>query len=336
MNRVITFGEPLLRLSPPGKLRLTQTNTLEMEFGGAELNTAASLAQFGHPTAFVTRLPQNDVAEACLQQIRAFGIDPQHIQRGGERLGLYYYENGASQRAPVVTYDRAASAFAQLTPADYSWGTIFSGASWFHLTGITPALSPACAEAALAALQAARRAGVTVSCDLNYRSKLWSPAQAFATMQQLAPFIDYCLADAVATDVMLGIREENKVYRQPSDYLNLASEITQRYGCRGVTFTHRESFSASRNGWSAFFYTEGQSYLSRRYEMEIVDRIGAGDAFAAGLIHSLLQKKSAQESVDFAVAASCLKHTIIGDFNLATHAEVEALMTGDGAGRVQR
>lgn len=340
MNKVITFGEIMLRLAPPGHSRLTQAQSLVVTFGGAEANVAVSLAQFGMPAEFVTRLPKNDIAQACINQLRGLGVSTEKILRGGERIGIYFVEHGAAQRASTVTYDRAHSSIATIDPTSLNWNNIFEGATWFHFTGITPALSDAAATAVRDGAKAAKAAGLTVSCDLNFRKKLWSPDKAREVMSGLMNHVDYCIANEEDAEKVFGIKangsEVSEGKLEHTRYVEVAQKLTERFNFKGVAITLRESFSASRNGWSGLFYTNGRPFFSRRYEIEIVDRVGAGDAFGAGLIYSLLEKKSPQEIVEFAAAASCLKHSIPGDFNLCSLNEIKTLLAGDGSGRVQR
>lgn len=340
MSKVVTFGEIMMRLATPGRLRFQQTNTLEMTFGGGEANVAVSLAQLGVPSAFVTRLPSNEIAQACINQLRGLGVETRHITRGGERIGIYFLETGASQRASMVIYDRANSAISTIDPSSLNWPSILSGAEWFHFTGITPALSDAAARAALEGAKAAKAAGLTVSCDLNFRKKLWSPAKAQEVMSGLMAHVDYCIANEEDAEKVFGIKAAGaEIHEGKLDhkrYVEVAEKLTQRFNFKGVAITLRESFSASRNGWSGLFYSGGNGHFSRRHEIDIVDRVGGGDSFAAGLIYALLQKQSPQEVIEFAVAASCLKHSIPGDFNLCSLAEVKTLLAGDGSGRVQR
>ncbi len=330
----------MLRLATPGHLRLNQTPVLEMTFGGGEANVAVSLALFGEETAFVTRLPKNDVAEACIQKIRGLGVDTRSILRGGERIGIYYLESGASQRASTVTYDRAHSSISEINPADIKWDEIFKGADWFHFTGITPALSDKAAQATLEGARAAKKLGLTVSCDLNYRKKLWTSEKAGQVMAPIMEFVDICIATEEDAEKVFGIKagatEVTEGKLDHDRYVEVATKLTERFKFKGVAITLRESFSASHNGWSGLYFTGGTACFSRRYDLEIVDRVGGGDSFAAGLIYALGKKKSAQEAIEFAVAASCLKHSISGDFNLVKLSEVEGLLAGDGSGRVQR
>jgi 2-dehydro-3-deoxygluconokinase len=340
MSRVVTFGEIMLRLAPPGNLRFHQANSLEMSFGGGEANVAVSLSQLGINAAFVTRLPAHDVAQNCLNQLRGFGVDTSFVLRGGERMGIYFLETGAAQRASTVTYDRAHSAIATIDPAALDWKSIFKNADWFHFTGITPALSVAAAQATLDGATAAKAAGLTVSCDLNFRKKLWSSAKAQNVMSELMPHVDYCIANEEDAEKVFGIKAmETEITDGKIDhsrYVEVAEKLIAQFNFKGVAITLRESFSASRNGWSGMFFTTGKAHFSKRYEIEIIDRVGAGDSFAAGLIYALLQKQSPQEAVEFAVAASCLKHSIRGDYNLSSLVEIKTLLAGDGSGRVQR
>ena len=336
----MTFGEVMLRLAPPGYYRLQQATTLDMTFGGAEVNVAVSLAQFGLDAAFVTRLPHNDVAQTCINQIRGLGVDTRHILRGGDRIGVYFVERGAAQRASTVLYDRAHSAISEINPAELDWNTLLDGAKAFHFTGITPALSDNAAQAALDGAKAAREKGVLVSCDLNYRKKLWSQDKAGKVMSGLMPYVDVCIANEEDAETVFGIKAEGSDLTggtiEHGRYEEVAQKLTERFGFKAVGVTLRESFSASRNGWSGMLYRDGVPLFSRRYEIDIVDRVGGGDSFAAGLIYGFVKNKSAQETIEFAVAASCLKHSINGDYSYIKLSEVETLLGGDGSGRVQR
>jgi 2-dehydro-3-deoxygluconokinase len=338
--RILTFGEVMLRLATPGHLRLNQSKHLEMTFGGGEANVAVSLAQWGHDAAFVTRLPKNDIAEACIQELRGLGVDTRSIVRGGERMGIYFLESGASQRASTVTYDRAGSSISAVNPAELDWPSILTGAKWFHVTGITPALSDQAARATFEAAGTARKLGVTVSCDLNYRKKLWSPAKAQEVMSGLMAAVDYCIANEEDAEKVFGIKAAESDISQgkleKDRYVDVAAQLTERFGFKGVAITLRESFSASRNGWSGLYYAGNQPYFSRRYDIDIVDRVGGGDAFAAGFIHAQASGQAPQMVIEHAAAASCLKHSIVGDYNRVSLSEVEALLKGDGSGRVQR
>lgn len=338
--KAITFGEVMLRLATPGHLRFNQTSVLEMTFGGGEANVAVSLALLGDEATFITRLPKNDIAEACLQKLRGLGVDTRSILRGGERIGIYFLESGASQRASTVTYDRAHSAISEINPADLAWETLLKGADWFHFTGITPALSDKAAQACLDGARAAKKLGLTVSCDLNFRKKLWSSEKAGQVMSGLMEHVDICIANEEDAEKVFGIKAsgaeitEGKI--DHSRYVEVATKLTERFKFKGVAITLRESFSATHNGWSGLYYSGGKAHFSRHYDVHIVDRVGGGDSFAAGLIYMLGKRKTPQEAIEFAVAASCLKHSISGDFNLVKLSEVEALLAGDGSGRVQR
>jgi Sugar kinases, ribokinase family len=340
-EKVVTFGEVMLRLSPPGHLRLLQTVSLDMTFGGAEVNVAVSLAMLGMDAAFVTRLPKNDVAQACVNQIRGLGVDTSKILRGGDRMGVYFVEKGAAQRASTVLYDRAHSAIAEIDPAELDWDAIFEGAKAFHFTGITPALSDSAAQAAREGAQRAKARGLMVSCDLNYRKKLWSQEKAGRVMGEILPFVDLCIANEEDAETVFGIKAEGSDLTggviDHGRYEDVAKKLIERFpNLKGVAVTLRESFSASRNGWSGMLYWDGQAHFSRRYEIDVVDRVGGGDSFGAGLIYSLVKGKAPQEAIEFAVAASCLKHSIPGDYNYIRLNEVETLLAGDASGRVQR
>jgi 2-dehydro-3-deoxygluconokinase len=338
--KAITFGEVMLRLATPGHLRFNQASLLEMTFGGGEANVAVSLVQFGDKASFVTRLPRHDVAEACIQQLRGLGVETHSILRGGERMGLYFLETGAAQRASTVTYDRAHSAIAEIDPAELNWPAILDGGNWFHFTGITPALSAPAADAVLDGVRTAKELGLTVSCDLNYRKKLWSPERAQEVMSTLMPHVDFCIGNEEDAEKVFGVKAagaELSLGQIDRDrYADVAKQLNDRFNLQGVAITLRESYSASRNGWSGMFYHGGHVCYSRRYEIDIIDRVGSGDAFAAGFIHAQAAGQAPQQVIDFAVAAGCLKHSIPGDYNRVSLREVDALMGGDGSGRVQR
>ncbi len=338
MSQVITFGEVMLRLATPGFTRYSQATHLELTYGGGEANVAVSLANFGMDAAFVTRLPKNDIAERCIAELRGLGVDTNHIVRGGERMGIYFLESGASQRASQVTYDRAHSAISQIEPGMVDWNAVFAGAKWFHWTGITPALSDSAAACVREACEAAKAAGLTISADLNYRKKLWSREKAGQVMTELMPFVDVCIANEEDAESVFGIQGahvESGVIEH-AVYVDVARQLSERFGFRQVAITLRESLSASRNGWSAMLYQSGEAFFSKRYDISIVDRVGGGDSFGAGLIYGALKNMGPQESLEWAVAASCLKHTIPGDYNRVTVAEVNTLAGGDASGRVQR
>ena len=340
MARAITFGEIMMRLATPGRLRFVQATQFDVTYAGGEANVAVSLANFGMDAAFVTRVPSNPFGDAVVRNLRAAGVDTSLITRGGDRLGVYFLETGASQRASVVVYDRANSAISQVKPGDFDWEGIFAGASWFHFTGITPALGPSVAAATLEACQAAKAAGLTVSCDLNYRKKLWSPNEAQVCMSQLMPFVNVAIGNEEDAEKVFGIKAAGSDVSAGSiggvGYETVARTLSDRFGMQSVAITLRESRSADDNGWSAILLDQGTVHHSRKYDIHVVDRVGGGDSFAGGLIYGLLTGRPAKDALEFAVAASCLKHTISGDANLVSVAEVEALMRGDGSGRVQR
>jgi 2-dehydro-3-deoxygluconokinase len=341
-GRVVTFGEIMLRLAPPGFERFLQTPRFVASFGGAEANVAVALASLGVDAAFVSVLPTNPIADAAVAELRRFGVDTSPVLRAPGRLGIYYLEAGANQRPSRIVYDRDYSSMTLAKPGDIPWPRVLEGAAWFHISGITPALSSSAADLALAALRQARAAGVTVSCDLNYRKNLWKWGQtAREVMPELVKSTNVLIANEEDVQVALGIEAEVDVQSGQLDrqqYEKLAGRVLSTYpNLQAIAITLRESFSASHNGWSACLH-DGQKFLtSRRYEItHIVDRVGAGDCFAAGLIHGMLNGLPAQESLEFAVAASCLKHSIPGDFSRVTAAEVNALLQEGGSGRVQR
>ena len=340
MKKVVTFGELMLRLAPESYLRFVQSNKYEATFGGAEANVAVSLANYGLHAAFVSKLPTHEIGQAAVNSLRQFGVDTSMVVRGGERVGIYYCEKGASQRPSKVVYDRAYSAISMAKKADFDWNAIFEGVTWFHFTGITPALSDEVAEICEIACKAAKERGITISCDLNYRKKLWSREKAGEVMGKLCQYIDYCIANEEDAKDVFGIEADNtdiyggKLNRD--GYISVAKKLTDRFGFKGVAITLRESKSANDNDWSAMLYTEGEAYFSKKYSMHIVDRVGGGDSFGAGLIYSMVSGFDAQRTIEFAVAASCLKHTIEGDYNMVSVAEVQNLAGGDASGRVQR
>lgn len=340
--KVLSFGEILLRLAAPGYTKLFQKDSLDATFCGGEANVAVSLAIFGLDSAFLTKLPEGTVGEAAVNSMRYFGVDTSKIVYGDGRMGLYYLEKGASQRPSKVIYDRSYSAIALAQPSDFDWNSIFEGIDWFHWTGINPALSDNVAEICLDAVKVAKEKGITVSCDLNYRKNLWGSEKAKSVMTQMMPYVDVCIANEEDADKVLGIKPENNDVESgklnKAGYESVAKEICRRYGCRYVAITLRESYSASVNGWSGMLYSsaEEKTYFSRKYDIQIVDRVGGGDSFGAGLIYGLITGKTYQDAIEFAVAASCLKHTIEGDYNRTTLADVESLLNNGGSGRVQR
>lgn len=326
--RVVTFGEILLRLQPFGYKRLSQADSYEATYGGAEANVAAALAAMGENAAVVTKLPLNEIGQNAIDALRKVGVDTSLIVRGGERTGLYYCEKGASQRPSKVVYDRAGSAISLARRNEFDWKKIFDGANWFHFTGITPALSDELAEICLDAAKNAKKLGLTVSCDPNYRAKLWSKDKASRVLMNLMPFVDVCITNVPQVSDVFGTTADNE--------RELADKLIAKFGFKTVAFTRRESFSASDNGYSGALYTADGFAESRTYSMRIVDRVGGGDAFAAGLIYAMTHGYDLQKAVDFAVAAAVLKHSIEGDVAYITVAEIEQLAGGDGTGRVQR
>jgi 2-dehydro-3-deoxygluconokinase len=335
---VVTFGEIMMRLATPGYLRFSQAPHLELTYGGGEANVAVSLANFGIETEFVTRLPANDMGQRAINELRGIDVGTHHIVRGGDRIGIYFLESGASQRASKVTYDRAHSAISGIKPGDVPWDQVFQGAKWFHWTGITPALSDSAAAVTREACQAAKKHGLTISTDLNYRKKLWSREKAGQVMGGLMEFVDICIANEEDAESVFNIKgaEVTSGQIEHGQYEDVARQLTERFKFKQVAITLRESFSASRNGWSGMLYTGGKSHFSRRYDISIVDRVGGGDSFAGGLIYAMLRGDGPEKAINFAVAASCLKHSISGDYNRVTVDEVETLAKGDASGRVQR
>ena len=340
--RVVTFGEIMLRLKPPGVERLLQTPVLEATFGGGEANVAVSLANYGMDAAFVTVLPKNILGDLCVGELRRFGVDTSRIQRGEGRMGLYFLEAGANQLPSKVVYDRAGSAVALALPGSIDWKAAFDGADWFHITGITPAISETAMQLSMEAVRAAKALGLTVSCDLNYRKNLWKYGQsAQEVMRELAKYVDVAVANEEDVQKSLGIQADVRVEEGQLDsdkYRQLSDKVLETYpNLRMIAITLRESRSADINGWSACLNDRERFIVSRRYEIrDIVDRVGGGDSFAAGLIYGLTRFDDRAEALAFAVAASCLKHSISGDFNRVSVGDVEKLMGGDGSGRVQR
>ena len=339
-NKIVTFGELMLRLAPEGYLRFVQSDKFEATFGGAEANVSVSLANYGEYAVFVTKLPSHEIGQMAVNSLRKFGVDTTKIVRGGSRVGIYYCEKGASQRPSKVVYDRAGSSIAEAQVGDFDWKTILEGAKWFHVTGITPALSKSACEVTIEACKTAKEMGITVSTDLNYRKKLWSREEAREAMTEICKYVDYCIANEEDAKDVFGIEAENTDIESGSlnreGYISVAKQLTDMFGFKGVAITLRESISANDNKWSAMLYTDNTAYFSRKYDMHIVDRVGGGDSFGAGLIYSLVNGFDNQKVIEFAVAASCLKHSIEGDYNMVSVAEVESLAKGSGSGRVQR
>lgn len=342
IKRIVTFGEIMLRLKSPGFERLFQSPVLEATFGGGEANVAISLANFGFDVAFCTALPENRIGDACEGELKRWGVDTSLIIRNKERMGSYYLENGSNQRPSVVVYDRSYSAISMAKPGDIDWEKVFSNAEWFHITGITPAISEGAMELSFEAVKKAKEKGITISCDFNYRGKLWKYGKtATGVMPELVKYVDYGIANEEDCQKSLGIKVDINVESGKLDvkkYEALSEKVLEAFpDLKAVAITLRESKSASINGWSACMNDRKNFYLSRKYEIsDIVDRVGGGDAFASGLIYGLNAYEDTQQALEFAVAASCLKHSILGDYNRVTVSEVEKLMTGDASGRVQR
>ena len=338
--KVVTFGEIMIRLQPYDHLRFVQTDTLQYTYGGGEANVAVSLANYGIDVDFVTKLPAHVIGQAGVNALRRYGVGTSKIVRGGDRVGIYFNEKGASQRGSMCVYDRAHSAIADATTADFDWDAIFEGVDWFHFTGITPALGPNVVDICLEACKAAKAKGIKISCDLNYRGKLWTREQARAAMTQLAEYIDVCISNEEDAKDVFGIEAEaTDIYAgtlNHDGYRSVARQLRERFGFEKVAITLRSSLSASDNLWAGMLSDGEQDCFSREYSLHIVDRVGGGDSFGAGLIYALMQNWDAQRCIDFAVAASALKHSVEGDFNRVSVAEVEKLAGGDGSGRVQR
>lgn len=340
MSKVVTFGEIMLRLAPEGYYRFVQAKSFGATYGGGEANVAVSLANFGVDTAFVTKLPKHEIGQCAVNKLREFGVNTSMIVRGGSRVGIYFLEKGASQRPSKVIYDRAGSSIAQATDADFDWNAVFEGATWFHFTGITPALGDNVVEICLSACKAAKAKGLTVSCDLNYRKNLWSKDKAGQVMAGLMQYVDVCIANEEDAADVFGIHAENtdvttgKVSHD--GYKQVAKKLAERFGFQEVAITLRESISANDNYWAAMLYDGASYYFSKKYPVHIVDRVGGGDSFGGGLIYASLEGMQLQEAIEFAVAASCLKHAVEGDLNHVSVDEVKKLAGGDASGRVQR
>ena len=339
-KKIVTFGELMLRLAPEGYYRFVQADKYGATFGGGEANVAVSLANYGFDTKFVTKLPRHEIGQAAINSLRKFGVDTNYISRGGDRVGIYFLEKGASQRPSKVIYDRANSSIYTANKGDFNWSEIFAGVKWFHFTGITPALNDEVADICLDACKVAKEMGITISCDLNYRNKLWSKDKAGEIMGKLCQYVDVCIANeedasdvfgiqAADTDVTSGVVNHD-------GYKDVAKQLADRFGFSKVAITLRESISANDNNWSAMLYDCTDYYFSKKYTMHIVDRVGGGDSFGAGLIAASLNGYDASSTIEFAVAASCLKHSIEGDFNMVSMDEVANLAGGDASGRVQR
>ncbi len=341
MAKVITFGEIMLRLSPEGTDRFVQSESFRIIPGGGEANVAVSLANYGHDACFVTKLPSHEIGQIAVNALRRYGVDTRYITRGGDRVGIYYCETGASMRPSKVIYDRAHSAIAEASAEDFDFDAIMEGASWFHWSGITPAISDKAAELTRLACEAAKRHGVTVSVDLNFRKKLWTSEKAISIMRPLMQYVDVCIGNEEDAELCLGFKPDADVEggeTNAAGYEGIFKQMKEQFGFKYVVSTLRESFSATHNGWKALIYDGNEFYQSKRYDINpIIDRVGGGDSFSGGLIHGMLKYPGDQASaLEFAVAASALKHTINGDFNQVSEAEVLALAGGSANGRVQR
>ncbi len=338
--KIITLGEIMLRLSPAGCNRFVQVDSFDVIWGGGEANVAVSCANYGHDAYFVSKLPTHEIGQAAVNALRRYGVHTDYIARGGNRVGIYYCETGASMRPSKVIYDRAGSAIAEASPEDFDFDAIMEGADWFHWSGITPAVSDKAAELTRLACEAAKRKGVTVSCDLNFRKKLWTTEKAQSIMRPLMQYVDVGIGNEEDAELCLGFKPSADVEGGVTDaegYKGIFKEMAQEFGFRYVASTLRESFSATRNGWKAMIYNGKEFYESKRYDINpIIDRVGGGDSFSGGLIHGLLTMGSQGEALEFAVAASALKQTVPGDFNLMSADEVIALAGGAANGRVQR
>ena len=339
-KRIVCFGEIMLRLAPEGYYRFFQNDTMQATFGGGEANVAVSLANYGMDASYVTKLPSHAIGQAAVNSLRALGVDTKDIVRGGERVGIYYLEKGASQRGSVCIYDRAYSAIQLAKREDFDWDKIFDGADWFHFTGITPAIGGELVDICLDACKAAKAKGVKISCDLNYRGKLWTRDEARKAMTELCKYVDVCISNEEDAKDVFGIEAENTdIYGGKLDkegYKSVAKQLMDTFGFEKVAITLRSSISASDNDWAGMLY-DGENYcFSKEYHLHIVDRVGGGDSFGGGLIYALLNGKDTQSAIEFAVAASALKHSIEGDYNRVSVSEVEKLAGGDGSGRVQR
>lgn len=339
-KRIVTFGEIMMRLNPEGYLRIVQADRFAISYAGGEANVAVSLANYGLDASFVTKLPDNLVGVAARNEVRRWGVDTSEIVWGGPRLGVYFLEKGASQRGSKVIYDRAGSSIALAERKDFNWAKILKGATWFHFTGITPALGGELPEICLDAVKWCKAHKITVSCDLNYRGKLWTKEAAGKCMAKLVPYVDVLIAnEADAADVFGIVGEGSDVESgklEKTGYVSVAEQLVKRFGCRQVAITLRTSISASRNLWAGMLYAKGKAHFSKEYDMQIVDRVGGGDSFGGALIYALATGRRPQAAIEFAVGASCLKHSIEQDFNHVSAAEVDALVAGGGSGRVQR
>lgn len=340
MSKIVTLGEIMLRLSPKGNYRFVQSDSFQVIPGGGEANVAVSLANYGHASYFVSKLPAHEIGQIAVNGLRRYGVNTDYIVRGGDRVGLYYAETGASMRPSKVIYDRANSAIAEADPSDFNFDEIMEGADWFHWSGITPAISDKAAELTRLACEAAKRHHVTVSVDLNFRKKLWTSEKAIAVMRPLMKYVDVCIGNEEDAQLCLGFKPDADVEGGKTDaegYYGIFKGMMKEFGFKYVVSTLRESFSATRNGWKALIYDGKEFYQSKHYDINpIIDRVGGGDSFSGGLIHGMLTYKDQAKALEFAVAASALKHTIPGDFNVVSTSEVESLAGGNANGRVQR
>lgn len=339
-KKVVTLGEIMLRLSTPDYKRFVQADSFDVTYGGGEANVAAAVTNYGLNGVFVSKVPNNPIGQSAINHLRRYGVDTQFVARGGERLGIYFLETGASMRASQVVYDRANASIAEVDASEFDWDKIFDGADWFHTTGITPALSDKAAGLALAALKAAKAKGITTSIDLNYRKKLWSKEKAQRIMTELCQYVDVCIGNEEDAETCLGFKSEGtditKGELNLDGYKSVFQQMQAKFGFKYIASTLRESHSASDNGWSALVYDGTDFYHTKQYEVRIIDRVGSGDSFASGYIYGLVTGMSNADAAEFGVAASALKHTIPGDLNHATLGDVKALVGGDGSGRVQR
>lgn len=340
MGKIVTLGEIMLRLSPAGNYRFVQSESFQIFPGGGEANVAVSLANYGHTACFVSKLPSHEIGQIAVNALRRYGVKTEYISRGGDRVGLYYAETGASMRPSKVIYDRAHSAIAEADISDFDFDKIMEDADWFHWSGITPAISDKAAEIVRVACETAKRHGVTVSVDLNFRKKLWTSEKAISVMRPLMQYVDVCIGNEEDANMCLGYKPDADVEGGKTDaegYYEIFKGMMKEFGFKNVVSTLRESYSASHNGWKALIYDGNTFYESKHYDINpIIDRVGGGDSFSAGLIHGLLSYKDQAKALEFAVAASALKHTIPGDFNLVSTSEVESLAKGNANGRVQR
>ncbi len=339
--KIVTFGEIMLRLSPPDRRRIFFSDKFDVIYGGAESNVAASLAMYGLDTYFVTKLPKNELGEAAKSHLRKFKVKDDYVSEGGERIGIYFLETGSAQRSSKVIYDRKYSSISEAVPDDFDWEKIFVNAKWFHFSGITPALGENLPQITLEALKVAKKKGITVSCDLNYRKKLWSVEKASKVMTELMEYVDILIGNEEDAEKVFGIKavgtdvESGNINKE--SYIEVAEKLTKKFNFKAVAITLRESISATHNKWSAMLFENGKAYISGTYDIDfIVDRVGGGDSFSAGLIYGFLNNLDSRYKLDFAVAASALKHSLHGDFNISTIEEIEKLAKGSGSGRVER